>query len=303
VVTTKKAKTDKPAFEFKAVTGYRVADHGHVSMMDSKTLYAYHREFFRDPVEFVVDDRKFKAARPDSLLKTNTDWLAETFDPALIQNYFLSSAGGSNKFSYYIGASYYDEEGTFINSYYKRANLRANSTYKFSEKVSLTNNINISGSRNRGADYMNLYYAYVSMPWDNPYDAAGNVRSFKTAEGIWSKDKINPIQASENTELSNKSFSFDYDIDLSVRILDWLTFASTNRVSAVTSMIRHFMPRQLTILSITGWVIQAHKALLLTVASPRTCLSSILKTRSIHSADWSALKPRVATMIISSDRE
>jgi TonB-linked SusC/RagA family outer membrane protein len=236
VITTKTAKASKPQFEFKAVTGLRIADHGNVRMMDSKTLYDYHREFFRDPVEFVVDDRKFKAARPDSLLNVNTDWLDETFSPALVQNYFLSSAGKSDKFSYYVGASYYNEEGTFINSNFQRVNLRANSTYKFSERVSMTNNINLSGSKNRGADYMNLYYAYVSMPWDDPYDEAGKVRSFKTAEGIWSKDKINPIQAAQNSELSNKSFSFDYDLDLSIKILDWLTFSTTNRISAFTTM-------------------------------------------------------------------
>ena len=236
VVSTKKAKSDKPQFEFKAVTGYRVADHGNVNMMDSKTLYAYHREFFRDPVKFVVDDRKFKEARPESLLDVNTDWLAETFKPAMIQSYFLSSAGRSDKLSYYIGASYYDEKGTFINTDYKRANLRANTIYKFSDNVSLTNNINLSGSKNFGADYMNIYYAYASMPWDNPYDENGIVRSFKTAEGIWSKDKINPIQAAKNSELSSKTFSFDYDIDLTIRISDWLTFASTNRLSAFTAM-------------------------------------------------------------------
>ena len=236
VVSTKKATSDKPQFEFKAVTGFRIADHGNVNMMDSKTLYAYHREFFRDPVEFVVDDRKFKAARPESLMDVNTDWLAETFKPALIQNYFLSSSGRSGKLSYYIGASYYDEEGTFINTNFKRANMRANTTYQFSDRVSLTNNINLSGSKNRGADYMNIYYAYASMPWDDPYDEDGIVRSFKTAEGIWSKDKINPIQAAQNSELSNKAFSFDYDIDLNVKISNWLTFVSTNRLSAFTAM-------------------------------------------------------------------
>jgi TonB-linked SusC/RagA family outer membrane protein len=240
VVTTKKAKSEKPQFEFKAVTGYRVADHGNVNMMDSKTLYEYHREYFRDPATFVIDDRKFNAARPASLLEVNTDWLAETFKPALVQNYFLSTAGMSNKFSYYLGASYYDEEGTFINSNFKRANVRANTTYKFSDRVSMTNNINISGSKNRGADYMNLYYAYTSMPWDNPYDENGKVRSFKTASGIWSKDKINPIQAAQNSELSNKSFSFDYDLDFNIKILDWLNFSSTNRVSAMTGMDRTF---------------------------------------------------------------
>lgn len=240
VVTTKKAVSDKPLFEFKAVAGFRIADHGHTSMMDSRTLYNYHREFFRDPVTYYVDDRKFKAARPESLLDVNTDWLAETFKPAPVQNYFLSSSGRSDKLSYYIGASYYDEKGTFINSGFKRINLRANTTYNFSDKVSLSNNINLSGSRNRGADYMNIYYAYVSMPWDNPYDDEGKARSFKTATGIWSKDKINPIQASENSELINQGFSFDYDLDLNVKINKWLTFSSTNRLSANSFMDKTF---------------------------------------------------------------
>ena len=52
-------------------------------------------------------------------------------------------------------------KGTFINTDFRRINLRANTTYNFSDKVSLSNNINLSGSKNRGADYMNIYYAYV----------------------------------------------------------------------------------------------------------------------------------------------
>jgi TonB-linked SusC/RagA family outer membrane protein len=232
VVTTKKATSQKPQFEFKAVTGMRVADHGHVKMMDSKTLYNYHREFFRDPNLYVIDDRKFLAARPDSLLKTNTNWLDEAFNPSLVQNYFLSSAGRAGKLDYYIGASYYDEDGTFINTGYKRVNVRANTTYNFSDKVTLSNNINLSGSKTRGADYMNIYYSYTSMPWDNPYDANGNARSFKNATGIWSKDKINPLQAARNSELSNMGFNLDYDLDLSVKLTKWLTFSTTNRISA-----------------------------------------------------------------------
>ena len=240
VVTTKKAKPGKPQFNVKVVTGVRVADQGHVTMMDSKTLYNYHREYFRDPVLFEIDDRKFNLARPASLLNVNTNWLKETFKPALLQNYFLSASGQLDKMSYYIGASYYDEEGTFINTGFKKINIRANSTYKFSDKVSLTNNINLSGSKTLGADYMNIYYSYTSMPWDNPYDAKGNPRSFKNADGIWSKDKINPIQAADNSELSNTGFSLDYDLDLNIRFTDWLSFSSTNRLSASSFMDKQY---------------------------------------------------------------
>ena len=240
VVTTKKAKPGKTQFNVKVVTGVRIADQGHVTMMDSKTLYNYHREYFRDPVLFEIDDRKFNEARPASLLNVNTNWLKETFKPALLQNYFLSASGQLDKMSYYIGASYYDEEGTFINTGFKKINFRANSTYKFSDRVSLTNNINLSGSKTLGADYMNIYYSYTSMPWDTPYDAKGNARSFKNADGIWSKDKINPIQAANNSELSNTGFSLDYDLDLNIRFTDWLSFSSTNRLSASSFMDKQY---------------------------------------------------------------
>ncbi len=240
VVTTKKAVSDNPQFELKAVVGFRVADHGNVNMMDSKTLYNYHREYFRDPELFVIDDRKFLAARPPSLLEVNTDWLDETFNPALVQNYFLSSSGKAGKLAYYIGGSYYAEEGTFINTNYKRANLRANTTYSFSDRVTLVNNINLSGTKTRGANYMDIYYSYTSMPWDNPYDENGNPRSFKEAEGIWSKDKINPIQSAENSELSTTGFGLDYDIDLNVKLTGWLYFASTNRLSAYNYLDKQY---------------------------------------------------------------
>jgi TonB-linked SusC/RagA family outer membrane protein len=252
VVTTKRAAAGKPKFEFKAVTGMRVADHGHVKMMDSKTLYNYHREYFRDPTLFVIDDRKFKEARPESLLETNTDWLGETFKPALVQNYFLSSAGKTDKLSYYIGASYYDEEGTFINTNYKRINVRANTTYTMSDRVTLTNNINLSGSKTLGADYMNIYYSYTNLPWDNPYDENGKARPFKNAEGILSKDKTNPIQAAENSELSNSGFSLDYDLDLNIKITPWLSFASTNRLSAGTNMDKQYYAAVADNLEYTG---------------------------------------------------
>jgi hypothetical protein len=90
------------------------------------------------------------------------------------------------------------------------------------------------------------------MPWDNPYDENGKARSFKTATGIWSKDKINPIQAAENSELSSKSFSFDYDIDLNIIISKWLTFSTTNRLSAYALMDKTFYSKTADNLSYFG---------------------------------------------------
>lgn len=252
IVTTKSASSSSSKVNIKVVTGVRIADQGNVHMMDSKTLYDYQRELYRDPKLFVIDDSKFLQARPASILDVNTNWLKETFKPAIIQNYYLSTAGKVNKLSFYLGGSLYNEGGTFINTSFKRVNLRANTTYQISNAVSIKNNINISGSQTKSADYMNLYYAYVNMPWDSPYDANGQPVSFKATTGIWSKDKINPIQAANNSELSNRSLNVDYDFDLNVKILDWLNFSSSNRLSASTGMDKAYYSKNADNLSYYG---------------------------------------------------
>ena len=48
VVTTKKAKSNQTAFEFKATTGFRTPDFGELDMMDGSQLYNYQKEFYRD---------------------------------------------------------------------------------------------------------------------------------------------------------------------------------------------------------------------------------------------------------------
>ncbi|MBN2347980.1 MAG: SusC/RagA family TonB-linked outer membrane protein [Bacteroidales bacterium] len=252
IVQTKTAQFGKNKFELRATSGIRTADHGHVRMMDSETLYKYHREYFRDPTYFVVDDRKFLAVRPESLKEINTDWLAETFKTAPVHNYYLASSGTSGKLRYYIGGTYYNETGTFINTDYNRINARANTTYSFTDKVSLTNNINLNGSKTNGYEYMHIYYSYVNMPWDNPYDSDGEARSYKNDETIWSKDKINPIQAAENSEFLSKDFSVDYDLVLNVELLSWLSFSSTNRLSLYTGSSKTFYSKKADDLSYTG---------------------------------------------------
>ena len=45
VVTTKKAKTEEPAFEAKITTGFRTPDFGNMDMMNGSQLYNYQKQF------------------------------------------------------------------------------------------------------------------------------------------------------------------------------------------------------------------------------------------------------------------
>lgn len=240
IVTTKKAKDNKTHYEFKATAGFRTPDFGSMTMMNSSELYENQKQLYRDYIpgatnnSYVIDLVKFQSERPASILNTNTNWLTTMFKPAAVQNYYFSVSGKTPKSDYYFGATYYDEDGTFMNTNYKRLNLRSNNTYHLSDKINLTNNINVSGTMGKSYDYNDIYYAYLNLPWDNPYDKNGNAlyvdgnSTFKW----WSRDKVNPINTIDNSNHPYKGFDVNDDLSLDLPILSWLSFNSSNRVAA-----------------------------------------------------------------------
>ena len=252
VVTTKKAKTDKIRFEAKVTTGVRTPDFGTMQMMNSSQLYEYQKEFYRDYIptdnnnSYKIDLVKFYAERPLSLRDQDYNWLNEMFRPAFLQNYYFSASGRTEKSDYYLGLTYYDEKGTFMNTKFNRINVRANSTYRFSKKVNVVNNINLSASKSKSYNYMDLYYAYLNLPWDNPYDSTGNPLYVDGASSFkwWSRDKINPMHTIRYSDYPSKSLDANYDFVFNYNITNWLNFSSSNRMSAAVNKYTQYVGRE-----------------------------------------------------------
>jgi len=146
----------------------------------------------------------------------------------------VSLSGKTEKADYYLGLTFFNEQGTFMNTGFQRINLRGGTTIRVTKNFSITNNINLSAVTGKSYDYMDIYYAYLNMPWDNPYDSAGNAiyvdgnSPFKW----WSRDKVNPINTIQNSDHPYKGFDANYDLNFNVNINPWLSFSSTNRGSA-----------------------------------------------------------------------
>ena len=240
IVTTKKALAGKPRFEVKVTTGARTPDFGEMHMMNGDQLYERQKEYFRDYIpgdtdnSYKIDLLKFYSERPLSLRTQNYSWLNDMFQRAPMTDVYLSASGRTDKSDYYLGLTYYDEKGTFLNTDYQRVNLRANATHRFTPGISLTNNINLSGTTGKSYDYNDVYYAYLNMPWDNPYDSTGKpiYVDGNSTFPWWSRDKVNPINTIANSNHPYKNFDANYDLDLNATITPWLSLASTNRVAA-----------------------------------------------------------------------
>ncbi|MBE7175085.1 MAG: SusC/RagA family TonB-linked outer membrane protein [Mucilaginibacter polytrichastri] len=240
IITTKSAQAGKTRFEAKLTGGVRTADFGKLKVMNGSELYDYQKEFYRDYIvgapdnSYKIDLIRFYTERPLALRNQNYNWVGESFKPAPMYNFYVSASGKTEKNAYYVGASYYNEQGSFLRTGFQRINLRANSTYSFSRKLDVTNNVNLSASTGRSYDYNDIYYSFLNMPWDNPYDASGNVLYVDGNSPFrwWSRDKVNPIHTVNNSDHTYKGFDVNYDLAVNYRITNWLTFSSTNRFSA-----------------------------------------------------------------------
>ena len=240
IVTTKKAAAGKIRFEAKFTTGFRTPDFGKMQMMNGSQLYDHTQQYYRDYIpgdtsnSYKIDLIRFINDYPRTLRSQNNNWLTDMFKRAPANNVYVSASGRTDKNDYYLGMTYYDEKGTFLNSDYHRVNVRANTTHHFTPLISLTNDINLSGTIGKSYDYNDVYYAYLNMPWDNPYDSLGKPLYVDGNSPFkwWSRDKINPINTVANSNHPFKSFDMNYDLDLNAGITSWLSVVSTNRIGA-----------------------------------------------------------------------
>ena len=235
VVTTKKAKGDQLQFNFKSTVGMAQADFSRQRLMNSRQLYQYYREYYRDPETGLVDDVAFQSVAPKSVMNTDTDWRGLVYRNALLHSHHLSVAGRTEKNSFYNSVSYYDEQGTLRYTGYKKINVRSNNTMFLTKWLTITNNVNVWADKQDQPDDLLVYYVLQGVVWDSPYDSEGNLVPFTGRSDLYSRYDKNPmIGYSDRNKDSrtSKSFGVDYDFVINAQITPWLSFVSQTRASA-----------------------------------------------------------------------
>lgn len=175
IITTKRGKIGSPTtFEIDVQRGI-IDPTNTVEVLNAKELLALQREALTnagvDP-----DD----AGIPGVTDAVDTKWQDVVMRQAIVQQYQLSTRGGSEKTQFYLSGSYRDEEGVLLNNDFKRATMVANIDHKASSRLSFGLNMNLARTKNnrvKGDNFLDGVYnaALTSLPYFQPYDEEGNL--------------------------------------------------------------------------------------------------------------------------------
>lgn len=118
--------------------------------------------------------------------KSGTNWWKTLFKPSFIQNHQLSISGATDKSNFAVTFGYLDDQGTLLNSYFKRLSLRVNTDFKIKPWLRIGENVEFSYTTNNtistsnldnnqgnfNNDITNLYALSPLLP---THDIAGNI--------------------------------------------------------------------------------------------------------------------------------
>lgn len=234
VVTTKSAKQDKAQVNFKASAGVKKALTGRFRPMDSYEMYDFCKLLYKGSV-------KNYAPSEDNLAYQNFNWIDAVFNTGLVQDYYASVSGKAGKVSYYVSLDHYNEQGTMINTGYRRTAARMNLSAPITDRLMMNVRVNYQKSYSKSEKWRTREASYTMMPFDVPYvmDADGNYTNellkvtgptrSDNRKKWYSKNTYNILHNEQYDYATSHGEGLTGDLQLIWNVTDWLTLTSTNR--------------------------------------------------------------------------
>ena len=175
IITTKRGKIGTPTtFNIDVQRGI-IDPTNTIDVLNATELLTLHREAM-----FNAGEDPDNAGIPGVTDGVNTDWQKEVMRQAVVQQYQLSTKGGSEKTQFYLSGSYRSEEGVLLNNDFQRGTLTSNVDHKATRRLSFGLNLNMARTKNnrvKGDNFLDGVYnaATTSLPYYQPYDEEGNL--------------------------------------------------------------------------------------------------------------------------------
>lgn len=249
IITTKQGKSGRTTLSYDAYVGVqKVTDKMMPDMLNTAQYLEYLQKTtgstYKHPVfgtngsftipDFYITSGAFKGgvsasdprANPDlynvsgnlyQISKTSpgTQWFEELTRPSVFTNHQVSATGGNDKSNYAVGLNYFDQDGSFVHTYYKRYSARINSSFKPVNFLKIGENLQISyeerlGGANRGEGDA-WASSYRMVPYVPVYDINGGFGGNGVGEsGNGSNPIANLTRGKDNTNKFTRIFGNVY---------------------------------------------------------------------------------------------
>jgi TonB-dependent starch-binding outer membrane protein SusC len=163
-----------------------------------------------------IDDAKIIPA-------ASTDWVDESFDPSLMQNYNIGISNSTEKSNVYFNVSYLDQEGIMKYTGFERLSIRLNTSFKLlNDKLTIGENLLLSRTKTVAAEDLSFTHQILFQhPLVPVYDINGDFGGPTNGLG----DKRNPIAALyQNKDNATKGARLFGNLFAEIELLKGLSF-------------------------------------------------------------------------------
>lgn len=199
LVTTKKGRQGPGKMTFKSYYGVqKVPERRRYDLLNTDQYINFTLDdFIVEPARFDDYDfaaQDFRVGSPSEEFRgVETDWQDAVMPVGAIQEYTLGFSGGTDNVTYNLGGGYFEQDGTIVNTYFKRINFNANiqanlGKFKMGSSIILSRN-----SQNEPEDQgISVRRSLQMMPYIPVRDASrlGGFRASDNADGA---DPFQPV--------------------------------------------------------------------------------------------------------------
>jgi TonB-linked SusC/RagA family outer membrane protein len=244
IVTTKKGKNGATQISYDGYAGIQsIPSSTHPDLLNTSEYMQYlqrtgapaHPVFgapgnFRVPEYFVVSNglkAGFNAGAPEvnpslytikdfgniyQIYETSpgTNWFDAMSQSALMQSHQISANGGNEKSTFSVGLNYFDQEGTFIHTGYKRYLARVNTSFKINDIFRIGENLQVSydNSLNGAADNRGEGGAWAQSYRMMPYIPVHDINKGFGGNGVGQSGNGSSPVANLSRGKDNKDYSY-----------------------------------------------------------------------------------------------
>ncbi|MBT8397759.1 MAG: SusC/RagA family TonB-linked outer membrane protein, partial [Gemmatimonadetes bacterium] len=169
----------EPKFQLRSQVG--VSDWAHGNLIQGLNFEEYKDYYLTARVNDGLPLADAQAAfANDYPLQEDNDWRDLTSRNGVSQQIDLSASGGSGRFTYYVSAGMFKQQGNILRQYFDRYSSRINLSARLTDKFTLANNLSLAQTYQNGivggSSWESLIYMWAFMP---------PVIPIKDEDGFW----------------------------------------------------------------------------------------------------------------------